>query len=84
MHRFFSILILVLACLLSSCHMLKEKQYTYKPNIVSESDRICVSKCMQSIKYCQQICAMKRSRSCNCVTSFNTCYTACGGRVTMR
>jgi hypothetical protein len=86
MLRLFPVIsLLVFMCLLSGCHVLPSKQYSYVPPH-SAADRSCVSKCMQAIKYCQRICTLKNksARSCSCVTSFNTCYMACGGQVVER
>jgi hypothetical protein len=69
-------------------------QYHYIPPAAT-ADKGCISRCIQGKNYCQNLCQLKyescihRSaipsmckRTCNCVISFNTCYTACGGKVT--
>lgn len=76
---FFILLILVFFSIFSGCGMIK-KEYTYLPPD-SPADKRCIGKCMYARKYCQKICKLKNSRSCDCLTSFNTCYLACGGQV---
>lgn len=84
------IIAFVIFLVLSGC---AEKQYSYvKPN--NPSDRICALHCLHGKSFCEKISAIKNERclarygkgaSCykrsKCVTSFNTCYSACGGVV---
>ncbi|VVC76735.1 hypothetical protein AQUSIP_20600 [Aquicella siphonis] len=84
MLRLYSIVsLLILIVLLSGCHKLFQKEYSYVPPH-SAADKKCIAKCMYGRKYCQRICELKNSRSCDCTTSFNTCYSACGGQVIER
>lgn len=82
LQRFVILSLLIMISLLSGCQSLK-KNYTYIPP-TSAADRSCVGKCMHAIKFCRRICELKQSRSCNCETSFNTCYSSCGGQVIER
>lgn len=87
MLRFFStICFFILIISLSGCHSLtftKQKEYFYiAPHSVA--DKRCVNKCVYARKYCLRICELKNSSNCDCATSFNTCYTACGGQVIER
>lgn len=75
--------LLLFMALLSGCHKVFQKEYYYVPPH-SAADKKCISKCMTARKYCQRICELKNSRSCDCTTSFNTCYSACGGQVIER
>lgn len=63
------------------CQLTPPKQYRYIAP--STADRKCIGRCLHARKYCYQICALKgkSARSCDCATSFNTCYAACGGKV---
>lgn len=85
MWRFSSLVfVLVLIGILSGCHsLLPKKEYSYVPPHVS-ADKKCIGRCMYGRKYCLRICKMKNKKNCDCVTSFNTCYSACGGQVIER
>ena len=84
MFRLFSFIVLfVFSYFIVSCSTFAPKHYSYIPPY-SAADRSCIGKCLHAIKYCERICALKNSRSCQCVTSFNTCYMACGGQVIER
>lgn len=81
MRRIFSFFIIaILFGFLTGCGPIVKMQYTYTPP-VAKADRKCVARCNYAKTSCQRICRLKNSRSCNCVVSFNTCYTACGGEV---
>ncbi|MBX3708242.1 MAG: hypothetical protein KIT56_10545 [Gammaproteobacteria bacterium] len=81
MRRVFLFLpILIIISILSSCSYLPKKEYVYIPPH-SAADKKCINKCSYAKKYCQRICELKNSRSCDCTVSFNTCYLACGGQV---
>src|SRR5579883_303610 len=72
--------LLVLVGILSGCGSMYKKQYTYIPPQAA-ADKRCIGKCMHARSYCQKICLLKNKKSCDCTTSFNTCYSACGGQV---
>jgi hypothetical protein len=81
MHGFFSLLRLIaLIWLLSGCQTANKKEYIYLPPD-SVADKQCIARCSSAKKHCYRICELKNSRSCNCIVSFNTCYSACGGQV---
>ena len=85
MQRVFRIIfsLLVLITMLSACSTMmqkNEKRYKYIPP-QSRADKRCIGKCMHARKYCLQICELKKRKYCDCTTSFNTCYSACGGQV---
>jgi hypothetical protein len=75
--------LMVLVGTLSSCMLLPAKHYSYiQPS--SAADKKCIGRCMYGKKYCLRISAMKNKKSNACVTSFNTCYSACDGQVIER
>ena len=97
MRRLFCLItVLVLSFFLVSCFTNYKVEYSYVPPTV-KADRRCVAKCVYARNFCERICKMKQencrkrsalgdlssscNKSCNCVISFNTCYSACGGEV---
>lgn len=76
-------IISMLFAFLTGCFPVSEKHYTYVPP-VSKADKKCVARCGYAKSNCQRICKLKNARSCKCVVSFNTCYSACGGEVKER
>lgn len=97
MRRLFPVIVvLVLSFFLASCVKDYKVEYSYTPPTL-KADRRCVAKCVYARNFCERICKMKQenclkrsalgslssscNKSCNCVTSFNTCYSACGGEV---
>lgn len=90
MLRFFSCF---LFCLVFLAGCAAERQYNYKAPVAA-ADKACVARCMQGKSSCMRICRLKyddcKARGgllckpvCSCVTSFNTCYSACGGQVSV-
>lgn len=73
----------ILIVSLTGCHSAVKKEYAYAaPHSVT--GKRCISKCIYARKYCLKICELKNSSDCDCDTSFNTCYRACGGQVVER
>jgi len=81
MRRAFTLLLFLLMVMsFSGCVKVIPKVYRYYPP-ESAADKKCVNTCYYARKKCLQICALKKNRLCDCTTSFNTCYSACGGQV---
>jgi hypothetical protein len=81
MQRLIAFLTMVfIAICFSGCTKVVPKEYDYYPPELA-ADKKCVDKCYYARKKCLQICVLKNKRYCNCTTSFNTCYSACGGQV---
>lgn len=81
MRYFFPLSLLLMAIFsLMSCHTIPPKTYHYiAPH--GKADRKCIGRCLFARKNCLRICELKNSLNCDCTTSFNTCYSACGGEV---
>lgn len=74
---------IILTIMITGCHPVPKKTFSYMPPQTA-SEVGCMNKCYYARKNCTNICVLKNKPYCDCVTSFNTCYSACGGYVIPR